>query len=300
MTTRVLVTGAGGQVGVDFVDTLLGLVPPGADPTWQPDGRAIAPDEFDVVGVTHHDLDIADDAAVQRAVHMARPDVIVNLAAYTAVDRAESDRDACFAINDAGTASLSRAASDVGAHFVTVSTDYVFDGLKGAAYEVDDPTNPQSVYGASKVAGERRCRAEDTIVRTSWVMGVRGKNIAHVVATRAQAGETLRFVSDQRGTVTAAADLARALVTFVRERPGGIWHVANREDATWFEVADFVAQNASGRHGAVVPITTAELTPAPAAQRPPRSDLSLRRWESAGYVATPPWRSALERLLAAR
>ncbi len=297
MSTRVLVTGAAGQVGVDLVDVLSGRVPPGGDPSWLPDGRVVASDEFEVVGVTHHELDIADSTAVEKAFDMVRPDAVVNLAAYTAVDRAESDRETCFAINDEGTGHLSRSAERVGAHFITVSTDYVFDGLKGAAYEVDDTKHPQSVYGASKAAGEDRCRPDDTIVRTSWVMGVRGRNIAHVVAARATAGETLRFVNDQRGTVTAAADLARALATFVRERPGGIWHVANTGDATWFEVASFVAEKSSGRRDAVVSIATSELSPAPAAVRPPRSDLSLRKWLAAGYGAPPTWQEALERLL---
>ena len=115
---------------------------------------------------------------------------------------------------------MSHAARDVGARLITISTDYVFDGTKGSAYVEYDETNPLNVYGASKREGELHCSSFDTVVRTSWVMGVRGKSVAHVIADRALSGATVRFVNDQMGTVTAASDLARALVTFVRESPG--------------------------------------------------------------------------------
>ena len=234
---RILVTGAGGQVGVDLVDVLNAVTPLGGDERFQPDGRVIEDDEFEVLAVTHHDLDVTDRDAVMRAVAATRPDVIVHLAAYTAVDRAEQDAQRCFDVNANGTENMSLAAHDVGAHLVAVSTDYVFDGAKGAPYVELDPTGPLNVYGASKRAGELRCRDDDTIVRTSWVMGVRGKNVAHVISERAASGECVRFVDDQTGTVTLASDLARALVTMVRERPGGIWHVANVGTTTWYDVA---------------------------------------------------------------
>ena len=156
------------------------------------------------------------------AIATTRPDVIVHLAAYTQVDRAESDRDTCFAVNAQATETMSLAAHDVGAHLITISTDYVFDGTKGSGYVEDDETNPLNVYGASKRAGELLCASDDTIVRASWVMGVRGQERAARNRGTAASGETVRFVNDQVGTVTLASDMARALVTSVRERPGGL------------------------------------------------------------------------------
>lgn len=297
--TRVLVTGAAGQVGVDLVDTLAGLTPPGGDASFQPDGRAVGDDEFVVLGVTHHELDITDRDAVRSCVAATRPDVIVHLAAYTAVDRAESDVEACYAVNATGTESLSIAAHESEAHLIAVSTDYVFDGTKGAAYVEDDPTNPLSVYGASKRAGELALAPDDTIVRTSWVMGVRGRNVLHVIADRARSGATVRFVSDQRGTVTVASDLARALVTFVRERPGGIWHVANTGDTTWFEIARFAGTVLGRGDDFATAITTDQLDPPPAATRPARSDLDCTKWLAAGHRALPEWRDGVTRLLEA-
>ncbi len=296
--TRVLVTGAAGQVGVDLLDVLAGLTPLGGDPAFQPDAP-VAPDEFEVIGLTHHDLDIADEAAVQRAIAAARPDVIVHLAAYTAVDRAETDDETCTAVNDAATGYLSDAAASVGAHFIMVSTDYVFDGYKGDSYVESDETNPLSVYGRSKRDGERRCRPTDSIVRTSWVMGVRGKNVLHIIADRALSGQQVRFVSDQTGTVTCAADLARALVCFIRTRPGGVWHVANTGTTTWFDVADFAGRTLGRGDDFATAILTSDLDPAPKAHRPERSDLNTTKFAEA-FAPLPLWREGVTRLLADR
>ncbi|MHB1969384.1 MAG: dTDP-4-dehydrorhamnose reductase, partial [Acidimicrobiales bacterium] len=242
---------------------------------------------------------VTDPASVSRALSMARPDVVVNLAAYTAVDRAEDEVEACYAVNETGPALLSAACAETGAHLVTVSTDYVFDGTKGAAYVEGDAPNPLGVYGASKWAGEQRCAGRDTIVRTSWVMGVRGRSVVHVIAERARRGEPVRFVDDQRGTVTSASDLARVLVTMVRERPGGIWHVANSGDASWYDVAVHVGRLLGADGGFATPIATSELDPPPRARRPVRSDLDTSRLATR-WRALPPWREAVARLLSDR
>jgi dTDP-4-dehydrorhamnose reductase len=293
---RVLVTGAGGQVGVDLVDVLNGATPLGGDASFQPDGRAIAVDEFEVLGLTRHDLDITDRDAVVRAVTTVRPDVIVHLAAYTAVDRAEDDVKACFAVNASGTESMSLAAGEAGAHLISISTDYVFDGAKGAAYVEGDEPNPLNVYGASKLAGELLCSDQDTVVRTSWVMGVRGRNVVHAIADRAAAGGTVRFVNDQTGTVTVASDLARCLATMVRERPGGTWHVANSGTTTWFDVAAFVGTTLGRGDDFATAIVTSDLDPVPLATRPTRSDLSTARF-AARWRALPDWREGVGRLV---
>lgn len=297
--TRVLVTGAGGQVGLDLMDILHGSTPPGGDSSFQPDGRLVEPGEFEALGLTHHELDVTDRAAVTRALDAARPDVIVHLAAYTAVDRAEDDADRCFEVNEEGTLIMSHGARDIGARLITVSTDYVFDGKKGSAYVEYDETDPLNVYGASKREGELHCSAFDTIVRTSWVMGVRGNSVAHVIADRALSGATVRFVDDQMGTVTAASDLARALVTFVREVPGGVWHVANVGATTWFDVAKYIGTLLNRGEDFAEPISTSELSPAPLAVRPARSDLDTEKFATS-WSQLPGWPDALERLVVAR
>jgi dTDP-4-dehydrorhamnose reductase len=294
--TRVLVTGSAGQVGVDLIDYLHGRIPLGGDASFTPDGRALDPGEFDAVGVNHHELDVTDRDSVMNAIGMSRPDVIVHLAAYTAVDRAEDESATCYLVNETGTRNMSEAAAEHGAHLIAVSTDYVFDGLKGSAYVEDDVVHPLSVYGASKLAGERACSPDDTIVRTSWVMGVRGKNVVHVIADRAARGEHVRFVTDQTGTVTVASDLSRALVALVRSRPGGVWHVANTGTTTWFEIAAYVGRLLGRDEDFAEPITTAELSPAPRAVRPLRSDLDTSKF-SAKFARLPEWRDGVARLV---
>ncbi|MBU6495001.1 MAG: dTDP-4-dehydrorhamnose reductase [Acidobacteria bacterium] len=293
---RVMVTGASGQVGVDLVDYFEGRVPLGGREDFRPDGRDLDSAEFEVMGLSHHDLDVSDAGQVDRALAATRPDVVVHLAAYTAVDRAETEPEAAHAVNARGTGLLSDAAERYGAHLIAVSTDYVFDGLKGSAYVEGDETNPQSVYGATKRDGERLCRPSDTIVRTSWVMGVRGKNVAHIIADRARSGQSVRFVNDQTGTVTSAADLARCLVALTRTRPGGVWHVANSGTTTWFEIAAYIGEILGRDAEFAEPIATSELSPAPLATRPPRSDLDTGKFHAA-YAALPDWRDAVARLV---
>ncbi len=297
---RVVVTGANGQVGLDLIDTLAGVRPPGASATFEPDGRLVDSREFEVLALSHHELDITDDESVRRSFTNVRPDVVVNLAAYTAVDRAESDEANCFAVNASATGFLSQACQSVGAHFITISTDYVFDGEKGAGYVEDDATGPLNVYGRTKLAGEELCAPDDTIVRTSWVMGVRGRNVLHVIASRAAQNERVRFVNDQRGTATFAADLARAIVTMIRDRPGGRWHVANVGDATWYDIARYTGDLLEQGPDFVTAISTNELDPAPPAARPARSDLLIDKWCGAGWEPLPGWHDGVERLLAAR
>jgi dTDP-4-dehydrorhamnose reductase len=294
-----LVTGGAGQVGVDLADTLRASSPPGSDPVFQPDGVVIGDDEFAVVAATREELDVTNRDTVRRVVAATRPDVIVHLAAYTQVDRAESDRATCFEVNAQGTETMSLCAHDVGAHLITISTDYVFDGEKGGAYVEDDETNPLNVYGASKRASELLCASDDTVVRSSWVMGVRGRSVVHVIADRAANGAAVRFVDDQIGTVTLASDMARALVTLVRERPGGLWHVANTGTTSWFDLAQYVGSLFGRDQDFATPIRTNELVPAPAARRPARSDLDTSKWSSR-WASLPEWREGVARLVAAR
>jgi dTDP-4-dehydrorhamnose reductase len=294
--TRVLVTGAAGQVGVDLMDVLRGETPLGGDTTFQPDSRPVGGAEFEPVGLTRSELDVTDRDRVAAVLGDVRPDVIVHLAAYTAVDRAEGDLDNCFNVNEQGTLNMSRGAHDVGAHLITISTDYVFDGKKGEAYLEYDDAHPLNVYGASKREGELHCREDNTIVRTSWVMGVRGKNVVHTIADRALSGAGVRFVDDQMGTVTASSDLARALVTLVRARPGGIWHVANSGATTWFTIAAYVGSLLNRGEDFATPISSSELAGSQVAIRPARSDLDTEKFSSA-FSPMPPWRDGVSRLV---
>jgi dTDP-4-dehydrorhamnose reductase len=297
--TRVLVTGVSGQVGQDVEDVLRGLTPLGGDAAFQPDGRPVGADEFEILGLSHHELDVTDRDAVMGALRATCPAVVVHLAAYTAVDRAEGEVEQCYLVNEHGTANLSLAANDVGAHLIAVSTDYVFDGHKGSAYVEEDVTNPLNVYGASKRAGELVCAPGDTVVRTSWVMGVRGKSVIHTIADRAASGASVRFVDDQTGTVTAASDLARMLTTFVRERPGGYWHAANTGATTWYEIAAYVGTLLGRDDDFATPIESRELAPFQVATRPTRSDLDTTKL-AARWTALPEWRDAIARLLEGR
>ncbi len=295
-STRVLVTGAAGQVGVDLMDVLRGVAPLGGDATFQPDSLPVSDGEFEPAGFARSELDVTDRDAVMATVRDVKPDVIVHLAAYTAVDRAEGDTETCFSVNEQGTLNMSLAAHEVGAHLITISTDYVFDGKKGAAYVEYDDAHPLNVYGASKREGELHCADDDTIVRTSWVMGVRGKNVVHVIADRALSGATVRFVDDQMGTVTTSSDLARSLVTLVRARPGGVWHVANSGATTWFAIAAYVGELLNRGEEFATPIPSSELAGSQVASRPARSDLNTEKFASS-WSALPPWRDGVERLV---
>ena len=153
------------------------------------------------------------------------------------------------------------------------------------------------MYGASKRAGELTCTPEDSVVRTSWVMGVRGKNVVHTIADRATSGADVRFVNDQTGTVTASSDLARALVVFVRERPGGLWHVANSGATTWYDIAEYVGsvswvETRALRHR----LSRASWPTFQVAARPTRSDLDTHRF-AARWESLPEWHGAVERLV---
>ena len=295
---RVLVTGAGGQLGSDLLDAFSGRVPPGGVrcALYGPEGPRAASAE--VVGVTHADLAVERRLEVLQAVTDVCPQVIVHAAAWTAVDACELDPERAFAVNALGTRHVAEAARRVGAHLVYLSTDYVFDGLAGRPYcEWDDP-RPLSVYGRSKLGGERECGAGATIVRTSWVCGARGSNMVKTVLRLAEGEGTLRFVDDQHGSPTFTADLAPAVVTLAAERLGGVFHLTNQGQTTWFGFVRAVLEAAGAEPGRVEAITTAELDPPRPAPRPPYSVLDNAAARGCGLPALPPWPEGLARLVA--
>ena len=294
MPAPLLVFGAAGQVGAELC--LLST-----------SGRP-------VVGLERAAADITDPAVVVRAVETHRPAVVVNAAAYTAVDAAESDADAAARANHAGPARLATLCAAAGVPLIHVSTDYVFDGSKPAPYVETDPTAPQSVYGATKLAGEQAVLASGAhaiVMRTAWVYSATGKNFIRTMLNAAQriqtAGEgRLRVVADQHGCPTSADDLAEAILNIAANilsqgwQPdfGGVVHAAGSGATTWHGLA-LAAFEAASRHGRPVPavdaIATADYpTPAP---RPANSRLDCTRLEQIFGQKLPPWRDSVDRVV---
>lgn len=216
--------------------------------------------------MTRAELDIGDRVAVQEAVRSLKPSLIINAAAYTAVDKAEDEPDAAFRINRDAVRHLAEAAHATGARFLHVSTDYVFDGMKATPYLPQDAPNPLGVYGASKLAGEKAARdATDgaaLVVRTAWVYAVSGRNFVNTMLKLMRDREEVRVVADQRGTPTHAGSLARALGLFAQISASGLYHWTDGGEASWYEFALAIRAAASrcGQAGLarVTPISTAE------------------------------------------
>ena len=287
---KLLVTGADGQVGRE----LLALVP----------ARG-----HDVVGTDVASLDITDAAAVRAAVAAVRPDAVVNAAAYTAVDRAETDAGRAAAVNADGARHVAEACASAGIPLVHVSTDYVFDGTKGAPYTPDDPPTPLGVYGRTKADGEAAVRAATdahVVIRTAWVFSHHGHNFVRTMLRLARERESFGVVADQWGGPTAARAVAHAcLVASERLVAGtgafGTFHHAGAPLATWFDLAREAVRLGAELdprvRGTVRPIETAEY-PTPAA-RPVRVELDTSAFEAAFGVAAPDWRADLVPVVAA-
>ncbi|MGH9081918.1 MAG: dTDP-4-dehydrorhamnose reductase [Acidimicrobiales bacterium] len=294
---RVLVTGAGGQLGRDVVAALSGTVPAAGRrrSLRSPEGRGGG--EVDVVAADHAALAVEDRASVRQAVAGLRPDVVVHAAAWTAVDACEGDPDRAFAVNALGTRNVAEAAAEVGAHLLYVSTDYVFDGSAARPYREWDEPGPLSVYGRSKLGGERECRPGSTVVRTSWVCGTSGANMVRTALRLAAGNGPLRFVDDQHGCPTFTADLAAAVVTLALDRCPGTYHVTNQGATTWYRFVRAVLELAGHDPDRVEPIATADLVPARPAPRPANSVLDNTALRLAGLPLLPPWEDGLARLL---
>jgi len=297
-SVRVLVTGAGGQLGRDVADAFSGRVPDAGVAANPATGRLGTRTPWDVTAADHSLLDVADRTAVLAAVDGVRPDVVVHCAAWTAVDACEADPDRAFAVNALGTRHVAEAARRCGAHVVYVSTDYVFDGSSDRPYVEWDEPNPMSVYGRSKLGGEREVDPGATVVRTSWVCGAHGANMARTLLRLAGEPGTLRFVDDQSGSPTFTADLAGALFVLATERLPGTFHVTNQGVTSWFGFARAVLEVAGSDPERVEPIATADLDPPRPAPRPANSALDNAALRLSGLPLLPDWREGLERLVA--
>lgn len=289
---RILLTGSHGQLGAELRLTL--------------DGQG------ELVAVGRSDCDLADSAALHRLLERARPDVIVNAAAYTAVDRAETEVDRSFAVNAGAPGLMGEWAAAKGVLVVHYSSDYVFDGRKASPYLEDDPTDPLGVYGRSKLEGEHRLRhsgARHLVLRTSWVAGAHGGNFARTILRLAGEQATLRVVADQIGAPTTTgliAQVTRTLIARARaepDRPLGLYHLAAAGETSWYEYARLVVRTAHeagfalrATPDAIVPIRAAEY-PLPA-RRPANSRLDTRRLREHFGIELPDWQAGIRHLVA--
>ena len=280
---RFLVTGARGQLGGQLVDDL------DAHPDHMV--RGVDRPGGDLGGVAG--VDLVDRAAVSDLVESFRPEVVVHAAAFTDVDGCETDPDAARRNNVEASESVAVAARTVGAHVVYVSTDYVFDGTKSTPYVETDVPNPQSVYGRTKLAGEAAMDPAWTVARTSWLCSSRGANMVRTILRLSEGDAELRFVDDQRGHPTFAADLSPMLVRLGEDRVAGIVHTTNLGAVSWAEFAREVLLAAGRDPARVVSIATADLQPPRPAHRPANSVLADVAWRALGYAANRDFREPL-------
>jgi dTDP-4-dehydrorhamnose reductase len=288
LSTTVLITGAGGQLGQDLVAAFDG---PGGGPHGRGGGRK-------VIAADHPHLDVGDRDAVMQAITQLRPALIVHAAAWTAVDACEGDPDRAFRVNALGTRHVAEGARLTGAHVVYLSTDYVFDGRADHPYREWDDPNPLSVYGRSKLGGERELVAlvpGATIVRTSWVCGVHGTNMVKTILRLASERSQLDFVDDQRGCPTFTEDLAGMVVRLAVARLPGLFHVTNQGPTTWYQFAREVVAAAGRDPGMVRAIATSSLDPPRPAPRPANSVLDNGALRLVGLGLLPDYHDPLER-----
>jgi len=271
---RLLVVGADGQLGSDVV-------------------RLLSP-TVDVTARVMDELDVTDRAALREAVEASRPEVVVNCAAYTAVDRAETEQDAAYRVNVLGARNVSQAARRVGARVVYFSTDYVFDGTASEPYDEEAPTGPLSVYGRTKLQGEqatREANPDHLILRLAWMYGSTGHNFVRTILRLARAKDELRIVDDQVGSPTFTEDVVHQLWTAIEDGCSGTYHCVNAGQASWHTFATRIVHRL-GLNVPVIAIHTVDY-PAPA-RRPVYSVLANRKFELEQLNGMRPWEDALD------
>ena len=277
---RILVTGARGQLGTELM-------------------RVCAEAGDDPVGIDIDTVDITSRSAVHEAMAEIRPDAVIHCAAFTAVDLCESEPDKAMLVNGTAVAHIVEAADAVGANLVHVSTDYVFDGTKVGPYVEGDVPNPQSVYGTTKLAGEKAALVYPAaaVARTSWVCGLHGGNMVKTVHKLAQERDSLSFVTDQVGHPTFTSDLAPMLHRLAVDRRAGVFHTTNQGAVSWFEFVREIVRLMGRDPGMVRGITTDELQPPRPARRPANSVLDNLAWRESGYAMSRDFREPLAELL---
>ncbi len=287
--TRILLLGAGGQVGREIAALAA--------------ERAVPLTALDRTGV-----DITNADAIDRAMEAHQPDIVINAAAYTAVDKAESEPALADLINATAPGLIARACASHGAGLIHISTDYVFDGTKTGAYVESDPIAPLGVYGASKAAGEAAVREaldHHMIVRTAWVYGAYGNNFLKTMLRLANDRDRLTIVADQRGCPTATRDIAEGLLAAAEALKGdaakaGTYHLAGTGVTTWFDFASEIIARAApltGKQPEMAPITTADY-PTPA-RRPANSELSSELFATTFGFRAAPWQQRVAEVVEA-
>jgi dTDP-4-dehydrorhamnose reductase len=282
---KVLIAGAAGQVGRALVDS--------------------APTPIEVVKCSHQNLDVADERVVLSCVRLHAPDVIVNAAAYTAVDRAESEPELARRVNSDGPRYLALAAREVGARLVQLSTDFVFDGASPIPYPPEAPTNPLNVYGVTKRAGEQAVLEvlpeRSVVLRTSWLYAAQGSNFVRTMLRLMSANGAVRVVADQVGTPTAARSVAQAIWK-ITERPSvtGIHHWSDAGVASWYDFAVAIADIAAlrGLLASAITVTPISTEEYPTAARRPRYSVLDKRSLAVLGIAPVHWRRQLQSVLA--
>ena len=275
---KILVTGAGGQLGYDVC-------------------RELAARGISYLGADRQDFDVTDLAGTCAYLRSHCPEAVIHCAAYTKVDQAEKEPESCWAVNETGAENVAQACLETGAKLLYLSTDYVFDGNRAGFYETDTATAPLNVYGKSKLAGERAVRRlleRVFIVRTSWMFGTHGQNFVKTILRRAKTQSNLQVVSDQFGSPTYTGDLAKLLCDMVKTEKYGIYHAVNEGVCSWAEFAKEILLYA-GMQTRVVEISAKEY---PAlAKRPGNSRMSTESLAKGGFAKLPSWQDALKRYL---
>ncbi len=290
---KILLTGKDGQVGFELQ-------------------RALAP-LGEVRAVGQSECDMADAEAVRRLVRSFQPDIIVNPAAYTAVDKAETEPELAYAVNAVAPGLFGEEAAKFGAWVVHYSTDYVFDGMKTGAYTEDNATNPQSVYGRTKRDGEialQQSGARHLIFRTSWVVGSHGKNFAKTILRLAEERDYLTVVADQYGAPTSAALLADVTAQLIRQKqregedgfPFGLYHLVAGGETNWCDYAQFIVSEAlaAGKPLTLSPEAIRAILASEyptAAKRPANSRLDTGKFHRTFGLVLPHWQSAVRHIL---
>lgn len=273
---RFLITGTSGQLGYDII-------------------RELQKRNYnEYLGVGKEEMDITNEESVMKTITEYKPDIIFHCAAYTAVDRAEDCKEEAYAVNVEGTKNIVNGAKKVNAKIIYISTDYVFDGTKEGLYEIEDPVNPQSIYGKTKLEGENLVKtyANHFIVRTSWVFGIHGNNFVKTMLRLSESKEELSVVKDQVGSPTYTVDLAKALVDIALTEKYGTYHINNEGYCSWAEFAKTIFK-VNHRNVKVNPIPTSEYKTK--ATRPLNSKLSKKALTENGFSLLPSFEDALER-----
>jgi dTDP-4-dehydrorhamnose reductase len=271
---KLLIVGADGQLGTDVVRLL--------SPTVEVTARVM------------DDLDVTDRPILKQAIESSRPDVVVNCAAYTAVDRAETEPDAAYRVNVLGARNVAQAAERIGARVVYFSTDYVFDGAASEPYDEDAPTGPLSVYGRTKLQGEqatREANPDHLILRLAWLYGSTGHNFVRTALRLSREKDELRIVDDQVGSPTFTEDVVRQLWTAIEDSCSGTYHCVDAGQVSWHAFATRIVRRL-GLSVPVIPIRTADY-PTPA-HRPAYSVLVDRKFDLEHLNTMRPWEDALD------